>query len=112
MSTTFSNDRTRETTAPGAWSWSSAPLTFLRGAARLRRLWQEALQKRRELHGLAALDDRTLGDIGVTRSELGWRASQSFWNQPESLEEAPKPPAGSVIPLALARRASGVPAPR
>ena len=111
MSTTFSNEPAREAAAPpqaGARGWSALLAPF-RGTARLCRLWKEALGKRRDLHGLIALDDRTLGDIGVTRSELGWRASQPFWDQPESLDERPKPPAGPVIPIARVRRASGVP---
>ena len=111
MSTTFSNEPARAASAlpeRDARGWS-ALFTLLRGSIRLYRLWREALEKRRELHGLTALDERTLGDIGVTRSELGWRASQPFWSQPKSLDQAPRPPAKPVIPFTRARRRSGVP---
>ncbi|HTZ79839.1 MAG TPA: DUF1127 domain-containing protein [Stellaceae bacterium] len=111
MSTTFSNERTHDTTLPRRREAGgrSALLAPFRAAARFWQLWKEALEKCRDVRGLTALDDRTLGDIGVTRSELGWRAAQPFWKQPESLDEAPKPSPGPVIPIAPTRRRSGVP---
>jgi uncharacterized protein YjiS (DUF1127 family) len=47
---------------------------FLRG-------WRERIRARRQLAMLCELDDHTLKDVGVTRSELRWMAETPFWRQ-------------------------------
>ena len=44
----------------------------------LRRLL-EAMRSRRQLGGLCHLDDHILKDIGLTRSELLYKAKRPFW---------------------------------
>jgi uncharacterized protein YjiS (DUF1127 family) len=43
------------------------------------RRWRERIRGRRQLARLCELDDHTLQDAGVTRSELRWMAEKPFW---------------------------------
>ncbi len=47
------------------------------------RVWaglQQAFVIRRTRHLLAAMDDRMLSDIGVSRAEAGYEADRSVWD--------------------------------
>jgi uncharacterized protein YjiS (DUF1127 family) len=41
-----------------------------------------AMEIRRQRRALAALDDRALKDIGITRAEAGTESSRGFWDLP------------------------------
>jgi len=48
-----------------------------------RRVWsgvQQALVTHRTRHLLAAMDDRMLSDIGVSRAEAGYEADRPIWD--------------------------------
>jgi uncharacterized protein YjiS (DUF1127 family) len=69
-------EQTRAGTAPGRW---------VRSAGRIRRLifvLEVALEVRRERQMLLSLDDRTLKDIGLSRSQVWREACRSLWNIP------------------------------
>jgi uncharacterized protein YjiS (DUF1127 family) len=77
--------------------WSRA----LVRAVRLFVAWRNCVAERRQVRSLLALDDSLLRDIGVTRSELQFRASCAFWNS-QALG------AGPVLPRASSDTASAV----
>ena len=39
-------------------------------------VWQERASQR---HALAALDDRMLNDVGLSRADVEWETSKPFW---------------------------------
>lgn len=45
-------------------------------------IWQQRSRARRELSHLLSLDDRTLADIGVSRSQVKFEAGKRFWQPP------------------------------
>lgn len=47
--------------------------------ARCRSVWDTWLQRARQRRQLAGLDDRQLGDIGVSRTEARCEAAKPFW---------------------------------
>jgi len=60
--------RLADQSSGGAWSRP--------GWWRIVRIWTE---RQRQRHALAALDDRLLADIGVTRYEVGREVAKPFW---------------------------------
>ena len=46
-------------------------------------IWWQHHRARRELSHLLSLDDRTLADIGVSRSQVKYEAGKRFWQLPE-----------------------------
>ncbi len=40
--------------------------------------WQERVSQR---HALAALDDRMLKDVGLTRADVEWETGKPFWRE-------------------------------
>ncbi len=53
------------------------------GLSLLQRVWaglHQALVIRRTRHLLAAMDDRMLSDIGVSRAEAGYEADRPIWD--------------------------------
>jgi uncharacterized protein YjiS (DUF1127 family) len=46
---------------------------------------RQAYRLQRQRRELLSLDDRTLADIGVTRSEAQYEGSKAFWQRPEPI---------------------------
>lgn len=61
--------------------FSTAVSTFLKSAGRVIELWAN----RRAIHRLAALDDRYLRDIGVSRSDIHWALSHPWHVDPSAM---------------------------
>jgi uncharacterized protein YjiS (DUF1127 family) len=61
-------------TIPRPIRWRTAPVR--RRMLALIRLWQRRLRERR---ALAAMDDRGLRDVGLTRYDAHYEASKPFW---------------------------------
>lgn len=57
-------------------SLQQTAVAMLREAARV--MWTSA-ERRRQRHGLAALDDHFLRDIGLTRGDILTEVSKPFW---------------------------------
>lgn len=59
----------------------SAPQSYVRrmscrGWLRVMGVW---IERSRQRHALADLDDRLLDDIGITRFEAAWEIAKPFW---------------------------------
>ena len=54
-------------------SW---PLLCLAALSRILREWWNRARSRREI---VILDDRTIGDLGISRSQIEFEAQKPFW---------------------------------
>lgn len=63
----------------------SRPHDALHGAVRrltdVLRLWRRHRRERRQLLVMATLDDRMLGDIGLSRGDAGHLINKPFWRE-------------------------------